>query len=66
MSEQLDYVIAQIIKSQEDKLNRYLAGNLKTIEEIQFDRGYLKCAQDVLGYQHDYISSKNPQRQEDE
>lgn len=66
MSEQLDYVNQQIEKEQEDRLKRYLAGNIKTTEDMQFDRGYLRALQDVLGFQRDYISLKNPPREEDE
>ncbi|MDE2106104.1 MAG: hypothetical protein KGL39_53270 [Patescibacteria group bacterium] len=66
MSEQLDYVNFRIEKAREDKITRYLAGNLKTIEEIQFDRGYLKALQDIEVFQRDYISLKNPPKNEDD
>lgn len=67
MSEQLDYVNSQIKKSQSDRLDFYLNGNIKTIEGLEFNRGYLKAMQDVFVFQQDYISLRNsPRNDEDE
>lgn len=65
MFEHLDYVNSRIEKAQEDKLERYLSGNMPP-QSYEFDRGYLKAMQDVLGFQKDYISAKNPPRTEED
>jgi YesN/AraC family two-component response regulator len=63
MSEQLDYVNNQIDKARVAKLNRFLSGNHKSIEEVRYDVGYLKALEDVEGFQKDYLKAKNPPRE---
>lgn len=66
MSDQYDYVKSRIEDVQEEKLNRLLSGNVKTIEILEFERGYLKAMQDVEQFGRDYITSKTPKPQDDE
>ena len=66
MSDKLDYVNSRIERATQDKLDSLLIGNIKTIEELQFQRGYLKAMQDVLFFQQDYTSKRNPTKQEEE
>ena len=66
MSEQLDYVNLCIQKAQDSRVEGILLGNIKTIEDLQFSRGYLRAMQDVVQFQRDYIDSKNPQRRDED
>lgn len=65
MSEQLDYVNNRIEEVQEEKLNRYLSGNLPS-QSYEFDRGYLKALQDVLSFQQEYVMAKRVRNVTDE
>lgn len=65
MSEQLDYVNAQIEKAFEDSYKRWTSGHIPT-EKMESERGFLRGLQSVVGFQKEYIQLKNPKREEDE
>lgn len=66
MSEQFDYIRSRIEEAREGKLSRMLHGHHKTLEDLRYDVGYLKALQDIDQFGIDYVSSKNPPKQEED